>query len=132
MINTKNLYDISMSLCGRTPVWPSSVRFQLRWLKNIMKNGVNESTLSFSTHTGTHIDLPYHFIESGERVKNLSIERLIGKALVAKFTEKSDIGREFLNKIDISKDCNKLLFKTQNSIKLRGYPFRCRNVIVSL
>jgi len=132
-MNTQGMYDISMSLCDQTPVWPSNERFKLRWLKNIKNDGVNESSLSFNTHTGTHIDLPYHFIESGQRVNNLSLERLIGKTLVAEYEGKSDIDKNLLSKIDISEDCNKLIFKTQNSKKyLEKNRFRKDYVALSL
>lgn len=115
MSKNQHIYDISMPLNDQTPVWPTGEKFCLKWLKSIDANGVNESTLSFNTHTGTHIDLPYHFIKSGGRVDNLSLDRLIGKAMVVEFKAKNNIDAGFLKTIDISSDCNKLLFKTSNS-----------------
>ena len=115
MLPAKRIYDISMPLSDMTPVWPLSKPFKIKWLKNIEKDGVNESELSFNTHTGTHIDLPFHFIKAGKTVRDLSLERLLGKAMVVEFAGKNNIDVEFLKTIDIPKDSNKLLFKTLNS-----------------
>lgn len=115
MLPAKRIYDISMPLSDMTPVWPSSKPFKIKWLKNIEKDGVNESELSFNTHTGTHIDLPFHFIKAGKTGRDLSLERLLGKAMVVEFVGKNNIDAKFLDTIDIPKDCNKLLFKTSIS-----------------
>lgn len=115
MNTLKRIYDISMPLSDMTPVWPSSKPFKIKWIKNIEKNGVNESELSFNTHTGTHIDLPFHFIKDGKTVRSLCLEKLIGKALVVEFQEKRNIDVEFLKNVDIPENCTKLLFKTPNS-----------------
>jgi kynurenine formamidase len=44
------------------------------------------------THTGTHLDAPRHFIPGGDTVENLSLDTLIGPALVADFTHIGPFG----------------------------------------
>ena len=133
MSKNQHIYDISMPLTDQTPVWPTSKRFHLEWLKNIDTDGVNESSLSFNTHTGTHIDLPYHFIKAGDKADSLSLEQLIGKAMVIEYEGQDSIGVEFLEGIDIQKDCQKLLFKTSNSkFNLKESTFRKDYIALSL
>ena len=91
-----------------------------------IKNGdlVNLSVLDFGSHTGTHIDAPNHFVDSGKTVDQLDIRCFIGKAKVFDFSGKErciDIGDvEGLNigKGDI------VLFKTTNSALMRAQIFR--------
>lgn len=42
----------------------------------------SNSWLRMSTHTGTHVDAPYHFIEEGVAVDELPLEKLVGKAII--------------------------------------------------
>jgi arylformamidase len=111
----KRIYDISLQLSEHMPVWPASERYQLKWKKKISKDSVNESCLSLNTHTGTHIDMPYHFRDTGKRVGDIPLERLMGDALVVECPELKLITPEFLSGIDIPPGCTKILFKTLNS-----------------
>jgi len=111
----KRIYDISLPLSERLPVWPASKRHHLIWKKTMEKNGVNESCFSLNTHSGTHIDVPYHFTDSGKRVGDIPLERLMGDALVIECREQKLITPEFLSGIDIPPGCTRMLFKTRNS-----------------
>jgi arylformamidase len=113
----RRIYDISVPLTERLPVWPTSKKFNIKWVKNIDEDGVNESHLSFNTHSGTHIDLPYHFLKSGKKMVDISLDRLIGKAMVLECLGDDNIGHELLRKITLPLGCRKLLFKTLNSSK---------------
>jgi arylformamidase len=113
----KRIYDISIPLTEHLPVWPTSEKFNITWVKNIDEDDINESHLSFNTHSGTHIDLPYHFLKFGKKMGDISLDRLIGKALVLEYYGDRNIGPEHLNNITIPSGCTKLLFKTLNSVK---------------
>ena len=54
-----------------------------------------------STHTGTHIDAPYHFDDHGKRVIELDLDLYIGPVRVIHLTEPQSIGPEELSGIDI-------------------------------
>jgi arylformamidase len=58
-------------------------------LCTIGEHGFNEQQLSFSSHTGTHVDLPLHLLPAGQSLDALSIERFIGPAVVLDLTEHS-------------------------------------------
>lgn len=42
----------------------------------------NLTALSLCAHNGTHIDAPYHFIQDGKTVEELSLSKLVGWAYV--------------------------------------------------
>ncbi len=112
----KRIYDISIPLTEHLPVWPTSEKFSIAWVKNIDEDGANESKLSFNTHTGTHIDVPYHFLKEGKKIGDISLERLIGKAMVLECHSDGNIGPELLSKVTLPSGCRKLLLKTLNSV----------------
>lgn len=50
-----------------------------------LENGdvCNLSLLTMGSHTGTHVDAPYHFLAEGARLGEVALERMVGEALVA-------------------------------------------------
>jgi arylformamidase len=75
----------------------------------------NVSLLRFGAHTGTHVDAPAHFIEGGAKVDSLSLETLIGEAIVVEIPlDACSIAPEHLTECDLS-GVERVLFKTRNS-----------------
>lgn len=48
----------------------------------------SNAQLSYSIHCGTHVDCPYHFYANGERVDQLSLDKFIGKGVLADLKDK--------------------------------------------
>ncbi|KAF8132080.1 putative cyclase [Boletus edulis] len=43
---------------------------------------VRVHALSFGTHTGTHIDAPYHFFPSGPKLHDIPLSQFVGRAVI--------------------------------------------------
>ncbi len=56
------------------------------------KHGYNVTSLSMGSHTGTHLDAPYHFFDNGKKVHNLPLEDLVGPAVVLRADLAGDLG----------------------------------------
>lgn len=122
-----NIYDISLPISPRMPVWPGDPPVELTQMSSIQDgDNANVSQIKMSVHTGTHIDAPHHFIESGETIDQLPLEKLIGQVLVMEIDEEIDIitesvlthHRDWLK----LKAESKVLFKTRNSSLWKTYP----------
>lgn len=50
--------------------------------KTKVEDGWNARTLSLYTHTGTHMDAPLHFIEGGNTIENLDLNKCVGDCLI--------------------------------------------------
>lgn len=48
---------------------------------------LSNARVSFSLHTGTHVDAPYHFCADGITIDQLPLDRVVGPALVADLRE---------------------------------------------
>lgn len=49
------------------------------------------SDLHMSTHTGTHIDAPTHYLKSGDTIDTIAISHLIGHCRVIDVSDKGDL-----------------------------------------
>jgi len=109
------IYDVTLPISKDLPVFPGDPAIRIERKTQIGKNGAksNLSRYSFGSHTGTHIDPPFHFIEDGITVDRLPLELLIGRARVVEVTSPR-IDESALNEFDFTADV-RVLFKTRNS-----------------
>jgi len=56
--------------------------------RTIYQDGYNLSQVIISSHVGTHIDAPRHFLEQGVTLDKVPLDRLIGKARLLNFSHK--------------------------------------------
>ena len=77
------IYDISQEVFDCT-VFPGDPKPQ-RIKVSDMKDGAlyNLTELHMCAHNGTHVDSPYHFIDSGKTIDEIVLEKFIGPAYVA-------------------------------------------------
>jgi arylformamidase len=109
------IYDISRPLRVEMPIYPGDVSFVLEPVLRIGRGQVcNLSKLTLGTHTGTHMDAPWHFNDSGARIHEIALERLIGNAYVADLRGHEAITAKALEQADIPGSCTRLLLKTDN------------------
>lgn len=78
------IYDISRDLQNGMVVWPGDKEFEM--LPNgggIAAGGpVNTATIAFSSHTGTHVDAPYHFEQDAITLEKVDLSAYWGLAQV--------------------------------------------------
>ncbi len=110
------LFDISLSLSSDLPVWPGSQVFKLEPVHRLSDGGhCNESAYSANIHTGTHIDVPWHFLNDGDKTDSIKLEQLIGTALVVWLPGVRRITPDILESIKLPQGTVRLLFRTDNS-----------------
>lgn len=114
------IYDITLPIRSDMPVWPGDPKPTLRQLSSIKKGEESNVTqIRMSVHTGTHIDAPKHFIDTGKPVDQIPLEKLIGPVLVLAIDNTVDkISADIIQshpQADQLKHVDKILFKTRNS-----------------
>ncbi len=111
----KKMYDISVTISNDLVTWPGDPKVDIQ-LPIQMKKGdpCNVSRWQIGAHTGTHTDAPFHFIDDGKGIDEISLDRYIGPCLVVEVDPEKHIEREHLEKIDL-KGHTRILFKTRNS-----------------
>lgn len=112
------IIDISVALRQPMPTYPGDPPFELTPVARIADGALaNGSALRLGTHTGTHIDAPWHFHEGGKRVHEIPLARLIGYAWVADLRGYPQITAEVLASANIPPTTTRLLLRTDNSAR---------------
>ena len=112
----KEVIDISVPLQSDMPVWPGSVGLQLAQLNSIkMGHSSNDSQLHCDVHMGTHVDAPWHFVNDGITVEQLSLDTLIGRAIVVYLPKVETITVTDLSSLKLPSGTERLLLRTRNS-----------------
>jgi arylformamidase len=115
------LIDVSVPLDTALPSYPNNLPFSLEAVKRLARgDSSNVSALHMSAHSGTHVDAPRHFFDSGSGTEALPLEMLIGRVRVIEVRARGGITAEDLSSVDLSEDV-RLLIKTPNS-RLWGDP----------
>lgn len=69
------LVDLSMPLSPRTIPVPGHPKPSFEPLHLLERDGVRNTTMAISLHTGTHIDAPSHFLADGPTIDEIPIGR---------------------------------------------------------
>jgi arylformamidase len=109
------IYDVTVPIAKDMVVYPGDppVKIERKASLNKDESQYNLSRYSFGSHTGTHVDPPFHFIENGTTVDKLPLELLMGRARVVEVTA-AQIDEAALEEFDFTADV-RILFKTRNS-----------------
>lgn len=80
--------DLSQEISSDTQVFPAYPRLAiLTWTKR-ETFGFESEAMFLITHTGTHLDAPYHFDAKGWRVNEVPVERLVRDAVLLDLSRK--------------------------------------------
>lgn len=83
----------------------------------------NLSLLSMGSHTGTHVDAPYHFLADGPRLGEVPLDRMVGGALVADLRGRAAVDAAALGGVPLEPG-DILLCLTDNSERWASPEFR--------
>lgn len=80
----KKVYDITKELLSCEVYQGDKEPVLQRVMKIQNGEGYNLSNIEMCLHNGTHMDAPYHFIEEGKTIDEISLEEIIGICVVAR------------------------------------------------
>ena len=94
------ILDLTLTISDNIPTFPGSPAPSFIPWENIKDDGYNLELLFLSSHTGTHLDAPYHFLEKGTKIHEINVKRLVCDAVLIKLRKKSG---KTITKADIVK-----------------------------
>jgi arylformamidase len=111
-VDRVQIFDISRRLQNGMAVWPGDTAFHFEVSSfNEGEGTVNVGSLQLSTHTGTHVDAPYHFNDEGKRIIELDLDLYIGPVRVIDMEGKESIEAKDLQDINLD-GIERILFRT--------------------
>lgn len=96
------IYDLSLPINEKTPVFPNDSKQEIRQVATVGKEGFNEKRVSFNTHFSTHIDFPSHMLKEGKTLSDFPIEKFVGEGVVldARNKDIAEISLNYVKKND--------------------------------
>ena len=108
------IIDLTQTISETMPVYPGTEPPKLTVANTIEKDGFRETLISFYSHTGTHMDAPFHIYADRTSLDALPAEQFVGKALVIDCSdvgEGGEIGMEYIDKA-LADEAEFLIFRT--------------------
>lgn len=90
--------DLTLTISQNLPMFPGSPEPNFISWQNIKDDGYNLELLFFSSHTGTHLDAPFHFFQNGIKIDKIPLERLAVNGIIIKIKK----GKTIITKNDIT------------------------------
>ena len=94
------IIDLTLTTSDKIPTFPGSPQPNFIPWENIKEDGYNLEVLFLSSHTGTHMDAPHHFLEKGAKIHEISLKKLVSEAALIQCRKN---GGQSITKTDIQK-----------------------------
>jgi len=113
--------DVTVPLRDGLTPWPGDVPYALTPTSRIADGDpCNVSSITLSTHTGTHVDAPWHFEPNGATLDTVDVNVYFGPATLLDFTNLDRIRAEDLEGRAIG---GRVVLKTRHSGRDPAAPF---------
>lgn len=93
------IIDLSHTIHDKIQIFPGDPLPSIRRGLTHENDYCHVDVLTLGSHTGTHIDAPYHFIKEGKKINELPVERFVGAGVLVDVSAKPD--RELIEPGDI-------------------------------
>jgi len=130
LISGTSFHDLTNLIFEGMPTYPGEPKPEFSPHFRLKRDKVNVTRLTMSSHSGTHVDAPKHFIFNGQGIDSVSLNKFIGETVILDVSKKEvghgvtdtelDIHEKMVKENDIlllytgmSKDWN----KNENRIK---------------
>jgi arylformamidase len=116
------MIDITRRISNTSPNWIGDTPISYTVPVRIADGApVNVGVITMSTHTGTHVDAPWHYLESGLKLDQIPLETWVGSCLVVDAVGALELTPDLLENLDLS-DVTKVLFYTGQPNVWQSFP----------
>jgi arylformamidase len=111
------IIDVSLGIGPNMLTWPGDPPVEIDPARRLARgDSANVSELRLGTHTGTHVDPPFHFIDGAPTAEALDLNVLVGPAVVADLRGAgTTITPAELEALNLPPGTERVLFRTPNS-----------------
>ena len=108
--------DLTQMISDDMPVFPGTAPASLEVVNTYETDGFRETLFRMTSHTGTHMDAPYHLFPERKKLDEMAVAQFVGKALVIDCTDVAEggiIGMERIEAVkEMADEAEFLLFRT--------------------
>ena len=112
------MIDVTLPIRAGMLTYPGDPVVAIERTSDMRRGDVsNLSVITMSTHTGTHVDPPVHFVDGGATIDRVPLDTLVGDAFVADVRGLQTIGPAELEAARLPVDVQRVLFLTDWSAR---------------
>lgn len=93
------IIDLSHIIHDGIQIYPGDPQPSIKRGLTHEKDYCHVDVLTLGSHTGTHIDAPFHFLKAGKKIDELPVQRFVGNGVLVDVSDKSD--RELIEPRDV-------------------------------
>ncbi len=82
--------DLTLTVSKSIPTFPGSPAPQFIAWSTLKEDGYNMELLFLSSHTGTHMDAPFHFVSNGAKIHEIPVRRFLGNGILVNVPKRKD------------------------------------------
>lgn len=86
------ILDLTLTISNTLPSFPGSPKPQFIPWNTIDDDKYNLELLFLSSHSGTHLDAPFHFVKKGKKIHQIPVSRFEGHARLIKIKKSKNKG----------------------------------------
>jgi arylformamidase len=92
VLRSDRLWDLSQPVYHGAPAWAEYEPPNLAHNYRRQAEGFNAETLTLNTHTGTHVDVPFHFDDAGATIEQMPLSAFAAPAVFVDLRERVRAG----------------------------------------
>jgi arylformamidase len=101
LLKLLKIHDLTRTISQDMQVYPGDPQPEFDPHATIKDNKVNVTRFTLGSHTGTHVDAPWHFLQEGNSIDMEPLDKFIGEAAVINASGKNSITAEEFSGYDI-------------------------------
>ena len=115
------VFDVTVPVSADLPVWPGDPAVVVEPVARIARGDVaNVSRVALSSHAGTHVDAPWHFVDGAPTLEEIPAERWIGPCVVVRVPDDARLVEPDHLDAKVPRGVERLLIRTANSSRWRS------------
>ena len=101
LLKPSKIHDLTRPISQDMQVYPGDPQPKFDPHATIKDNSVNVTRITLGSHSGTHVDAPWHFLQEGNSIDAESLEKFIGEAAIIDASGTNSITSENFSSYDI-------------------------------
>lgn len=97
------IIDITRRIYPGVPVWPGDTPYSYELTAQMAQGAsVNVGKITATTHLGTHLDAPWHYVEAGEKLESVPLSVLVGPCRLVDARGQEALSVAFLQTVELA------------------------------
>jgi arylformamidase len=101
LLKLLKIHDLTHTISQDMHVYPGDPQPKFDPHATIKNNNANITKITVGSHTGTHVDAPWHFLQGGNSIDMEPLDKFVGEAAIIDASGKNSVTAEDFSDYDI-------------------------------